>query len=400
MRHRTKILLDRFVGVPAGVALAGLARGVGAILRRDQSPPRSPRVVVVAKFEGMGSILHSGLLCRTLGSAFPSARVVYVTRAGNAAFARRLRGVDRVLELDDSGPLRALASAVMLLVRLWILRPEVYFDLEVYSSFAALFATLSLARKRYGFYRKSAVFKKSLHTDLVFFNTARHVSEVYAQILRAAGLEPGDLRLQPMEVRDEDRREATALLDRLGIGAATPFVAANPNASDLLLERRWPAESWVAFLSGIVRRRREPVLLVGSVSERPWVTSLWNALGPQDRARVHVVAGDLSVGGFLGLLERSRLLVTSDSGPFHFAVSLGVPTVSLWGPGDPRHYGPPDAGPHVVLYRPPYCSPCLYHADVPPCHGENVCMRQIAAAEALDATLALLEVIADEPRGT
>lgn len=391
MKHRTKILLDRLVGTPAGVALAGLARVLGAVLRRDSSQPRSPRVVVVAKFEGMGSILHSQVLCRALKAAWPAARLVYVTRSGNAAFARRVPGVDQVLALDDGNVIRAVRSAVVLLVRLWTLRPEAYFDLEVYSGVASLFATLSLARKRYGFYRKSAAFKQALHTDLVFFNTSRHVSEVYAQLLRAAQVAPVGLDLGPMEIGAPDVEEAERLLGTLGLGPGAVFITANPNASDLLLERRWPAEAWVVFLTRLLAAREEPVLLVGSPSERRWVESLREELAEPLRARVHVVAGDLSLGGFLALLRRTSLVVTSDSGPLHFAVALGVPTVSLWGPGDPRHYGPPAGGPHAVLYRPPYCSPCLYHADVPPCHGDNICMQALAPGEVLAEALALLD---------
>ena len=51
-----------------------------------------------------------------------------------------------------------------------------------------------------------------------------------------------------------------------------------------------------------------------------------------------VYSGD--VQGLIALLRRSRLMVGPDTGPVHLAAALGVPTVGLFGPTDPRRNGP------------------------------------------------------------
>jgi ADP-heptose:LPS heptosyltransferase len=390
MKHRSKILVDRLLGTPLAVLLAGAARTLGEVRRRIPARGGPPRCVAFAKFEGMGSMLHAAPLCAAARRAYPEARIVFVTSAGNAAFARRLPEVDEVIALDERSFARAVASSARLVARFWGLRPDLYFDLELYSSTAAILATFSLARRRLGFYRKSATFKKGLHTQTVFFNTARHISDAYREILRAAGIEPLEQDLGPVTVTEPDREEARRFLDESGIGADAPFLAVNANASDLLLERRWPREKWIAFLGELLRDRPEPVVLTGAPGERAWVEGLRDSLPPSLRARATSAAGRLGLGGFLALLQRSRLLITSDSGPLHFAVALGTPTVSLWGPGEPRHYAPRDTTNHRVVYRAVYCSPCLYHADVPPCGGDNICMKGIGTDEVRQAVHELL----------
>ena len=87
-------------------------------------------------------------------------------------------------------------------------------------------------------------------------------------------------------------------------------------------------------------------------------------------------------------------MISGDSGPLHMAVALGRPTVSLYGPTDPRIYGPtPRPGQQaVVIRRDLACSPCynlLATAECP--HGQPACMIDIPVGKVFAAALAVLE---------
>ncbi len=57
---------------------------------------------------------------------------------------------------------------------------------------------------------------------------------------------------------------------------------------------------------------------------------------PITRASAVLVDQPLSIGLTKACLRRCRLMVTTDSGPRHIAAAFGVPTVTLFGPTDPR----------------------------------------------------------------
>ena len=108
-----------------------------------------------------------------------------------------------------------------------------------------------------------------------------------------------------------------------------------------------------------------------------------------EAGRLVNLAGELSLGGLFALLEGARCVVTNDTGPMHMAWALGAPTVALFGPVDPVHYGM--VGDRFrVLKKSVYCSPCVHEVDEPPCMGNNVCMQRIAAVEVLEAVENLL----------
>ena len=70
------------------------------------------------------------------------------------------------------------------------------------------------------------------------------------------------------------------------------------------------------------------------------------------------LCGKLSIPQLVGLFSKSDFLITNDSGPLHIAVSVGLPTLSFFGPETPYLYGP-QGDQHYVFYSDIFCSPCL-----------------------------------------
>jgi ADP-heptose:LPS heptosyltransferase len=165
----------------------------------------------------------------------------------------------------------------------------------------------------------------------------------------------------------------------------------NPNDSDLCLERRWPLESFATVITSLLETL--PVLsvaLTGTMSEREYVTRLQALLAPYGR-RVANLTGKLSLGGMLALLEQADCILTNDSGPMHIGFALNRPTVALFGPVHPRNYAMlANHERTLIFYEPVICSPCLHHSDIPPCGGDNQCMKLIRTDSVMKACLAFL----------
>lgn len=394
LSYRKKIFIDRTFGMLAAILMKVLTRLVGMVLHRDHSLPENPKVIAVAKFVGLGSTVYTGILCRALKERFPNTKLVYITSCGSLELVKRINYINEILWVNDKNIMSMVKSTAFLILRLWRLRPALYFDMEVYSTWAAVIATLSLALNRYGFYRKNSEFKKGMHTHMVFFNTRQHISQIYSQLALCVGSKANRDLSGILNISGEDRGFCSQILKETG-AENHPTILVNTNASELLRERRWPAEKWIEYLEQTVNKFPEfRFLLVGAPNESEYVSALYNNLSSKARQKVLNVAGRFTLGAFLALIEKASLMVTNDSGPFHLAVTLGTPTVSVWGPGDPEHYGAIN-GLHKIIYKPVYCSPCLYHADRPPCEGNNVCVKNIPVSSVFEATKETIEAIKD-----
>jgi ADP-heptose:LPS heptosyltransferase len=93
-----------------------------------------------------------------------------------------------------------------------------------------------------------------------------------------------------------------------------------------------------------------------------------------------------------GLLASLDLLVTGDTGPMHLASAVGTPLVALFGPADPRRYGPLSPRQHVLRVDLP-CSPCgLVRLPPERCRGHVPdCMDGIQVDRVVAAATGLLD---------
>src|SRR5262249_35842586 len=91
------------------------------------------------------------------------------------------------------------------------------------------------------------------------------------------------------------------------------------------------------------------------------------------------------------LLAEPSALVASDSGPAHVAGAVGIPTVTLFGPTDPRLTAP--RGPRATaIWRRPVCAPCFR----PRCPIDHRCLSSV---EVEDVVRTVLEQLAESLPG-
>jgi ADP-heptose:LPS heptosyltransferase len=153
----------------------------------------------------------------------------------------------------------------------------------------------------------------------------------------------------------------------------------------MMLSATWSAKAWpcghaVSLYRELEKRGRNPLIVTG----------------PGDRVLEDQLRRELPATAFApptNLLELSRLLaearlfVGTDCGPRHLAASLGVPTVTLFGPTDPVGWNPADPS-HVSVRTGEECSPCDL-ADCPvPGHP---CMTNLSPDMAVRAVERVLE---------
>ncbi len=392
---RTLQRIDRALGPMVHLLLQPIR------LRRRRKPASIESVLVV-KFWGLGSITLLGPAVRVLRSRFPQARIDLLTFASNEAYARRLGA------FDDVVPLRLGSSSVSIVVgiarMLHALRRRKYdrlFDFEFFTHFSALVARLAHAKWTAG-YSAPEVWRGGFFDETVPFNRYWHVARNARSL---AGGENGEAvglaDLLPPRPTSEGRAEAARALADGPVPAGCPIVVLNPNAGQLALERRWPIESCVALLNGLsgdarsslrvgIMPRSLRIVLIGAPDERDYTEAIrLRTIAPD---RIENLAGKLSIDGLLGLLERTDVVVSNDSGPLHIASALGRPLVALFGPETPVMYAPLSPV-QTIFYRPPACSPCInvHENKMATCHlGQPLCLERITSDEVLDAVVRTL----------
>jgi heptosyltransferase II len=389
MTTAQKVALDRRLGRP----LAGLLGRAAVLARRLRgrarpSHPEGPREIVVAKFLGLGNLLHATPLLRALRRRFPAARLTFFTTEGNRALVERLGLVDDALYLDDRGSGVLAISLARALASLWPRRVDFYFDLEAHSALAGALGLLSLARNRLGFQTATGIPKRGLATQVVPFDASAPIRTMFLRLGLAAGAAADGGPPGPLALRPEDASGLAEKAGGWGLDLGEPYLVVNPNASDLSLERRWPLDRFAAAVESLSRAGLR-IVVVGARHETRHVAGLLASLSAEVRRGVVDTSGQLTLGELMALIAAASCVITNDSGPMHLAAALERPLVALFGPCTPEPFAVERPEVATLYHRLP-CSPCVHKSEPLACGGDNLCMQAITAAEVVAATHRML----------
>ena len=280
-------------------------------MRRAASP-----VVLCLRALGLGDLLTGLPALRALGDAFPEHHRVLATPLELAPLALHAGVAHRVVPVRGLAPLPPMAP------------PEVAVDLhgrgpESHRNLLAL-----NPRRLIAFANAAAGWGPAPE-----WRADEHEVVRWCRLLEESGIpaDPSRLEITAPEIAVPEQAAGATLLHP---GAASP-------------SRRWPVERWVD-----VARAEDAaggqVIVTGAASERGQALAVARRAGLDDAA---VLAGKTTALELAAVVGAAARVVSGDTGVGHLATALRTPSVLLFGPSSPAHWGPPpDRARHIVLW--------------------------------------------------
>jgi lipopolysaccharide heptosyltransferase II len=335
---------------------------------------RSPRSLIVLAREHIGDLVCTTPALRSLRRLYPDTHISVEVGERAACVLENNPNIDEIILRPRHQGLRRKAEFVRLLRRR-------RFDLGVILDDSAdmpLYLWLGGVPRRVGLTRK----KRFAHllTDPVPYDSEVH--EMIDNFRRVVGHLGADIADASPElfIAPEDVQAVDRLLCSAGIRAEETLIALHSGAS--MQPKCWPPERFAELISRLSVLSGVRLLLLG---------------GPQDRLRTEqIVAGmdaapvvltETTVMQQAEVQRRCAVLVTADTGPMHLACATGTPVVALFGPTNPRDFGPGYVPGNVVIRKVAGCPDCSWER----CVHANRCMRAISAAEVAGIVLNLLQ---------
>jgi heptosyltransferase II len=338
----------------------------------------------------LGDVVMATPTLRALRRRFGDARIVGIMRPYLTGV---LSGTDWLTEqwaFDRRSKQKEL--------RRWALVKRMHrerFDLAVLlpNSFgSAMVAWLGGARRRLGYVRDG---RALLLTDRLEPPRAegRHVEspmvDYYLALAAAAGC-PDESRRLELHVTPAEDASGREVYGRLGLGEGR-VIALNSGSSNGEA-RSWPAENFAQLARRIADRLDHQVLVMCGPKERAVALEIAQRAG----SGVHSMADQpLDLGTAKACLARTRLMVSTDSGPRHVAAALGRPVITLRGPTLPVWSENPTVE-AIDLRLELDCIGCRQQA----CPlGHHRCMRDLPVEMVYEAVQRMLRQASDAPPG-
>ena len=394
--------IDRWVGVPLCALASPFVALADRIRQMAGGPPPPARKLLFIELSEMGSAIIVDPAMRRAQAL--GAEIFFLIFRSNRASLTLLNTVpsENVFTIDATSVATLVRDTWTFLRQARARGIDTVIDLELFSRFTALLTGLCGARRRVGYhiFHGEGLWRGTMLTHKVHYNPHMHIAKNFLSLVHAAFAVNDEVPFSTIPIPDSAIRIAQATIDpeirmrvieRITLLAASaglqfrhghqPLFLVNPNASDLLVQRRWAPDRFSALIRALHGKWPESLILVtGSPSELEYVEGVRR--GAQVKNAINF-AGQVAFGELPALYSVADVMVTNDSGPGHFSSVTGLHTVVLFGPETPALYG--SLGKSIPITANLACSPCVSAANhrKTPC-SDNACMRAISVEEVME----------------
>ncbi len=279
--------------------------------------PPKPKILVVT-LRRLGDVLLATPLIRSLRRAWPEATIDALVFADTAGILAGNPDLDSVVTMP---PRPSAAQSFTLAARLW---KRYALGISTQCGDRPSFFALVAGRVRVG------PVEDNFNGRLKQFGYRRSIA--YA---------PGVHRVEEM----------LRLADVLGIARIADLVAPRTvdsplapdgdyaviHAAPMFRYKQWTRDGWRAVAAALAARGLAVVATGGPAkAESDYLDAVWTGEG----ASVRRLDGKLGWPELAGLLAKARVYVGPDTSVTHLAAAAGCPTVAIYGPTDPRLWGP------------------------------------------------------------
>ena len=367
--------VDYWAGVPLSFLSTYLLKPLFALQK-----PKKPSKVLLIELSEMGSTILCDPAMQKLKES--GCELFFVIFKKNEPSLRLLNTVtpENTFTIREDSLSTLAVDTLSFLV--WCRKKGIdsVIDLELFSRFTALLTGFCGATNRVGFHSffNEGLYRGDMLTHKVAYNPHIHIAKNFISLTNALlssapetpyskkAVTDGEIKLEKAEIKDEAK---AAIVEKIKwalplYDESKRIVIFNANASDLMPLRRWPRKYYIELGRKLLESYEDIIiLLTGAPSEREGLDIIRAALGD----RCVNFAGLTGFSELAPLYAVSRLMLTNDSGPAHFAAVTDLPTFVFFGPETPALYG--SLGNFTPIYAGLACSPCVSAAN----HRKSAC---------------------------
>jgi ADP-heptose:LPS heptosyltransferase len=368
MKLAIKQAIDKYIGRFLVLFFIIIVRSFGKLLNRNHVTLHPPENILVVKMMGIGSILIASNSIYSLKNMYPGSKIILVCSKSVKQGIQPIGLFDKIFDIDDTKFHLLIKNCLSTIIKCWKLKQLWVLDLEVYSVLTTIFSVCTLGYNRFGFQLSKVHFRNYLNTHNIYFNQFIPIERNYEQIVKAMGV-----------------KEISKFKIYIPIAPQIEkYIAINNTCSELGGHLRKIPDNILALIcKHILDSSKYKIAFTGAPSDFNEIENFsFNTLRS---SRIANVAGKYSFEDYYSFLKNQcDFMISIDSAPFHMAVKIELPTISLWGPINPMHrFNFENQSKHLYHYLNLNCSPCIHHTEVVPCEGNNICMKNMEIKDIL-----------------
>ncbi len=308
--------------------------------------------IVVVNLMGLGNMIFSIPLLKTLRKRFPTAKITL---------------------LASYKPVVELMQANKLVDDIVFFNPEEHrgifkkrkfmkelgkrkFDLSILTYPSGKFSGVATkfigAKKMIGVEQNVGFFKSGVFSNIVVKSTSKHCVDVNLDIAKMLGEKEIDRSIK-LELPDAKVYGARNLLKSRGLGEGQKLIGVHTGSVHETKYKQWTQHGFAEACTELAKKHNTKIMIVGGPEEAHAGKSIHAMM--QEKPLMFF---DKTIPETAALIKNCDIFISTDTGPGHLAAALGIPVVSIFGPTDSEKAKP--YGEKVIVVKKDLaCIPCV-----------------------------------------
>lgn len=285
--------IDHWVGVPLCAIVSPVIALMDGIKNVFNRGPETPKKLLFIELSEMGSAILVDPAMRNAQAR--GAEIFFLIFKSNRASLTLLNTVkpENIFTIDSSSLGGLIKDTLLFLILARKHRIDTVIDLELFSRFTALLTGMCGARRRVGYhiFHGEGLWRGFMLTRKVHYNPHIHITKNFLSLIHAAFAQKIEVPFSKIEIPDSEVRLEQAIInpsalekvreriEKLAKDANIHYMSGknrliliNPNASDLLPQRRWAQQRFSELIQALHQKYPDDLILItGSPAEFAYV---------------------------------------------------------------------------------------------------------------------------------
>ena len=226
-----------------------------------------------------------------------------------------------------------------------------------------------------------------LLTEKVNYNTVKHESLCFLDVLEAEGLKVKDTYLE-VWINEHSKNKVKELFHLNEIKTDIKKAVVNVTATNRL--KVWDLENFTQIIEYLSNEKGVQVIFIGAPSDK----ELYDNIKYSSKLNIPPVnlCGKVTIKDSLAVLKEVDFIIGNDSGNLHMASAAGTKVIGLYGPMPFEKWKALGDG-NILIKSDIECSPCSLRGK---CNNNKACMNSITVNQVKTAIDKMLECLLKE----
>ncbi len=369
--------VDKYLGVPINFLVFLFDK----ILIFKKKPSKKINKILIIRLGAIGDSIISIPMIRELKRNYPKSKITMLTTSKTGGIYDNIPYLNNVISFKFKeeknifySGYKNMIGLIKILSKLKKENYSVVIDTEQYSRITPLISYY-LSNQRIGFDSEGEG-RGFLLTAKIEHDENKHEVECFLDLIKPLNIKIKNKTLEFPIKRD---KFVDDFFKENKISKRDLVIAIHPGNSIEFAVKRWPKERFAEITRYLTDKYKAKIILVGA----PHETELTNEIKRLSKRDLIISAGrtkDISQLAYL--LSKCNLFIGNDSTPMHLSASVGIPCIAIFGPANPKKWGPYGKK-HISIRKNITCSPCWSRGEMKKCKLPLKCETEIKTQDVL-----------------